>query len=106
MEGPLYTANVRGVRRAIESLVDTRDPSVVVLVVSATFELSVTVADQVIELDGALAARGVRLWYAGLAPHALETAKQFPAWSTIVDEHRTFETADAAVRAYRRSSRR
>ena len=90
LEVPLYTANVLGVQRAIESAVE---PDTAVVVVDATVMrvTSVTVLDALADLDRSLAARGVRLELTGLAGDALAMARRTEWWQRLENEGRVRE---------------
>jgi MFS superfamily sulfate permease-like transporter len=103
-DGPLYTANVRGSNRRVLAAVDTAEPRVLVLDVTALVGLPVTVLDQFADLQRELDSSGVELWVAALTPRALATARQLPHWSDAERDGRIFPTSLAAVRAYVGSS--
>jgi sulfate permease, SulP family len=101
IDGPMYTANVRSVNRKLLAAVDAR-PGTRVLVVDATTQarLTVTVADQVGDLQRELDARHVELWVAGLPPEALAMARATEGWPEIEAGGRAHPTAGAALRAF------
>ena len=101
IDGPMYTANVRRITRSIRERVELATPSVVVLDVSAIVKTSVTVVDQLIELDQALRSDGIDLWYADVSPGADAPARDRSEWLDIVSRGRVFPSAHAALRAYR-----
>lgn len=106
LDGPLYTANVRGAHRHVLAAVDDARPSTLVLDVSALGLVSVTVIDRFRDLEAELVARGVTFWVAALPPRALETARQLPRWDDLSTAGRIFPTALAAVRHFRLQQRR
>ena len=100
-DGPLYTANIRSVNRRVVEQVDRRPGTrVVVLDVTAQGQLTTTIIDEGMELDRALAERGVELWLAALTPEALRVATELSSWANLVATGRAHPTALAAVRAY------
>ena len=100
-EGPLYTANIRRVRRSIMERVEAAEPEVVLFDATAMVEVSIMVVDELDEMDTTLAERGVELWYAALSPLTLQTARRLPQWGELDEAGRMHETSLAAVRAYR-----
>jgi high affinity sulfate transporter 1 len=102
VQGPLYTANVRSVCRKLLAAVDEH-PGTDTLLVDGTAvgQLGVTIVNQVEELERELGDRGVALWFASLAPKALETARRLPRWTELAEARRVHPTTAAAVRAYR-----
>ena len=100
LDGPLYTANVRGANRKILAAVDGAQPTTVVVDVSAATVLPVTVLDEFADLQRELDRRNVTLWVAALPPRALETAKQMPGWADAVAAGRVFPTSLAAATTY------
>jgi MFS superfamily sulfate permease-like transporter len=101
VDGPLYTANVRSVTRKLLALVDGR-PGTRVLVVDGTAVsvLTLTVIDQVSELERELRGRDVELWVSGLPPASVETAQATDLWQDIAAAGHVHATAAGAVRAY------
>ena len=101
LDGPLYTANVRSVNRKLLDAVDGR-PDARVLVVDATVQarLSFTVINELPTLEHELADRDITLWFAGLPPVALETARQLPRWDEFEAAGRLHATSLAALHAY------
>ena len=61
-DGPLYTANIRGANRKILAAVDAAQPTTLLLDASSVPGLTVTVLEQVGDLQRELDARGVTLW--------------------------------------------
>lgn len=101
VDGPLYTASIRRVRRAIVDAVERRAPGTLVLDTSAVAVTTLTVIDQLVELDGDLADRGVDLWFAAVSPRTLEVARRTPRWRELTAAGRVHATPLAAVRAHR-----
>jgi MFS superfamily sulfate permease-like transporter len=99
-DGPLYTANIRGVNRKILAAVDAAKPTTLLLDASSVPALTVTVLEQFGDLQRELDARDVTMWFAALPPRSLATAQQLPGWQAAAAEGRVFPTALAAVRAY------
>jgi sulfate permease, SulP family len=100
VDGPLYTANVRGVNRRLLDAVDAGKPTTLVLDTAAVVGLPVTVLDRFTDLQRELDTRAVSLWVAALAPRAMATARQLPGWAEAERAGRIFPTSVAAVRAY------
>ncbi len=103
LDGPLYTANVRGAHRRMLDAVDAAKPHTVVIDASAVPVVPVTVIDRFPDLEAELASRGVRFWIAAIPPRSLATAQQLPRWDEFVSAGRLFPTALAAVREFRRN---
>jgi high affinity sulfate transporter 1 len=99
-DGPLYTANIRGVNRKILAAVDAANPTTLLLDASSVPALTVTVLEQFGDLQRELDARDVTMWFAALPPRSLATAQQLPGWQAAAAEGRVFPTALAAVRTY------
>jgi MFS superfamily sulfate permease-like transporter len=99
-DGPLYTANIRGVNRKILTAVDAAKPTTLLLDASSVPALTVTVLEQFGDLQNQLEARDVTMWFAALPPRSLATVQQLPGWQAAAAEGRVFPTALAAVRAY------
>jgi SulP family sulfate permease len=102
--GPVYAASARNVGRQIVAAVEATRPTVVVIDTSATVRTSVTVIDQLAEVDRQVAQLDAALWLAALPRPSLETFRRLPAWEEWDDEHRLHPTAIAAVRAFRAST--
>jgi MFS superfamily sulfate permease-like transporter len=100
IDGPLYTANVRGVNRRILHAVDAAAPSTLILDTAAVGTASVTVIDHFADLERELAERGVRFWIAALPPRALATARLTPRWDELAAGGRLYPTALSALRTY------
>jgi high affinity sulfate transporter 1 len=101
LDGPLYTANVRGAHRRMLAAVDAAGPEVLVLDATAVGMLPVTVIDQFADLERELAARDVTFWIAALPPRTLATARRTPRWDELVGDRRLYPTSLAAIRHYR-----
>ncbi len=101
-DGPLYTANVRSVNHKILDCVDGR-PGTRVLVLDATalHHLTVTLTNELGDLERELSARDISLWISRLQPDARTTAEQLPGWAEMTGEDRLYDSTVAAVRAYR-----
>jgi MFS superfamily sulfate permease-like transporter len=99
-DGPLYTANIRGVNRKILAAVDAAKPTTLLLDASSVPALTVTVLEQFGDLQNELESRDVTMWFAALPPRSLATAQQLPGWQAAAAEGRVFPTALAALRAY------
>jgi sulfate permease, SulP family len=101
LDGPLYTANVRGYHRRALAAIDAADhPDTVVIEASAMGAASVTVIDQFADFEREVAARHAELWIAALPPRALAAAQQAPRWTPMASAGRLHPTALAAVRQY------
>ena len=100
-DGPLYTANIRSVNRKVVEAVDSH-PGVRVLVLDSTAvpQVTLTVVDEVLQLQHELDERHVELWFAGLPPKALATARMLPEWDALHRAGRMHPTSLAAVRAF------
>jgi MFS superfamily sulfate permease-like transporter len=109
LEGPLYTANVRGYHRRALAAIDAADaadhPDTVVIEASAMGAATVTVMDQFADFEREVAARHARLWLAALPPRALAAARQAPRWAELSAAGRLHPTALAAVRRYQAQDR-
>ena len=102
IDGPLYTANVRSVnRRILEALDSSRGPDTVVLDTSALAMVTLTVVDQLGDLDREVAQRGAELWIAAIPPRTLAVARQAENWDRYERAGRIHPTSLAAIRAYR-----
>lgn len=101
IDGPVYTANVRNVRRQVLAAVESARPRVVVLDATSTMGASVTVLDQLGELDDEVRELGATIWVAALPQRALETIGRFPAWTSWEADQRIHATALSAVRVFR-----
>jgi MFS superfamily sulfate permease-like transporter len=100
-DGPLYTANVRSENQKILRAVDARPGTrVVVIDGTALAQVTVTVIDEVAELETALGERGVTLWFAGLTPAASATAHKLPRWSELEAAGRVHPTSLSAIQAF------
>ncbi|WP_051063269.1 SulP family inorganic anion transporter [Ilumatobacter nonamiensis] len=101
VDGPVYTANARRVSRQILAAVDAEKPAVVIVDASATVRATVTVIDQLDELDQRIQERDASLWLTALPVQSFESLQNLPAWQAWDDEGRLHPTALAAVREYR-----
>jgi SulP family sulfate permease len=100
VDGPLYTANVRGVRREILQRVEVADLDVVVVDLTAVTRATVTVADQLGELRRGVAERGAVLWLAAVSPEVAAVARDVSDWDEMVAAGEVHPTAFAAWQAY------
>ena len=101
IDGPMYTANVRSVNRKLLEAVDEHPGTGVLVVdVTAMARLTVTVIDQVADLERELRARGAELWVGGMPPDALATAQATERWPEWEAAGRVHATSEAAVRAF------
>lgn len=103
IDGPLYTANVRGLNRRILAAVDAAaaPPRVLVVDTSVQAMLPVTVLERFADLEREVEQRGVEIWIAAMPPRSLAVARQEPRWQELERAGRLHTTALAAVRAYR-----
>ena len=62
--------------------------------------LSFTVINELPTLEHELADRDITLWFAGLPPKALATARMLPKWDEFHRAGRMHPTSLAAVRAF------
>jgi sulfate permease, SulP family len=103
-DGPLYTANIRSANRRVLGAVDDASlHGVLVLDLSAIAMVTLTVADQVTDLEDGLTERGVTLWIAALTPKVQAVAEHMPSWGRYLDPPRVYPTALAAVHAFAES---
>jgi SulP family sulfate permease len=100
LDGPLYTANVRRVARSILDAADTAQATTVVLDASALVTTTVTVIDEIDELEQRMADRGIELWIAALPARATGVAVRTAGFRRLLDEGRVHPTSLAAARAY------
>ncbi|MFT2816342.1 SulP family inorganic anion transporter [Leifsonia sp. A12D58] len=97
---PLYTANVVGtIQKVEEDAAHAGRPSWVILDATALEFLSVTVIDNLAELDSELAGLGSNLCIAALPDEANKLAQKTEWFRSLTSSGRVFSSVDAAVAA-------
>jgi MFS superfamily sulfate permease-like transporter len=100
-DGPLYTANIRPVNDKIVAAVDnTPGTEILLLDLSPVADLTLTVMDEMANLEHELDERGVTVWLSALPPRALATAKLTPRWEELQQDGRLYTTTLSAIHAY------
>lgn len=102
VEGGMYTMNIRRVQEEVYRLFEEAKPSprVVLLDASATVDVSVTVLDVWLEIEGHLANHGATLWVAAVPEQALVKLRRTPNYERWVAAGRVHPSVASAVTAF------
>ena len=88
-----------GWRRSVRLLVEQTQPRVVVLDLSAVFDVEYTVLKMLAEGEARMKERGISMWLVGLAPDVLAAVRRSPFGQAVGQEQMFFNVEDA-VAAY------
>ena len=94
--GRLFFANGQRVAEKFRLLVEQAQPRVVVLDLSAVFDVEYTVLKMLAEGEAQVKERGVSVWLVGLTPEVLTAVRRSP-FGQAVGEERMFFNLDDAV---------
>ena len=94
--GRLFFANAQQVGEKLRLLVDEAQPRVVVLDLSAVFDVEYTVLKMLVEAEERMKARGISVWLVGLTPDVLTAVRRSP-FGQAVGEERMFFNLDQVV---------
>ncbi len=97
LEGRIFFANAEHIREKIRPLIEEAKPKVVVLDLSAVFDLEYTALKMLTEAEKRNRERGVMLWLVGLNPEVLAVVQRSPLGEVLGRERMSFnlETAIA-----------
>ena len=95
------TLNVRSVNRKIVAAVGRRPGTEIVILDATTLARVITVTQEFVELERALAGQGAQVWIAALPPQTLELVTRLPRWSELERNQQLYPTTLAAFIAYR-----
>ena len=94
--GRLFFANGQRVAEKLKLLVDETAPRLVVLDLSAVFDVEYTVLKMLAEGEQRMKERGIATWLVGLTPNVLTTVRRSPFGQSLGDE-RMFFTLEQAI---------
>lgn len=97
--GRLFFVNGQRVAEKLQTMIDEANPRVVVLDLSAVFDVEYTVLKMLAEGDERMKERGVSVWLAGLTPKVLATVRRSPFGRTL-GRDRMFFNLEEAVATY------
>jgi high affinity sulfate transporter 1 len=100
-EGRIFFANAERIGQKLRALVDEARPAVVVIDLSAVFDLEYTALKMLTEGEKRMRERGVRVCLAGLNPAVLAMVQRSPLGETLGRE-RMFFNVELAVERYER----
>lgn len=110
-EGRLYFGNSRIITDHIARLINREHPRVIVLDLSAVFDVEYTAVKALTELDDSLQRQGITFWLAGLNPRVLHVLARTPLGQRMdedgrlaeghIGKGRLFHNLEEAVGAYR-----
>jgi len=98
LEGRLFFANAERVGQKVRDLALAPKPRVVVLDLSAVFDLEYTALKMLTEGEKRSREQGVELWLAGLAPEVLSVVQRSPLGQTLGRERLLFNLETAVER--------
>jgi anti-anti-sigma factor len=101
VEGRLFFANAERIAEKIQPLVAEAKPKVVVLDLSAVFDLEYTALKMLTEGERRHRGRGIHLWLTGLNPHVLRVVQRSPLGEVLGRERMIFNL-EAAVEKFER----
>jgi anti-anti-sigma factor len=102
-EGRLFFVNAQHVADRIRELVIQNKPRVLMLDLSAVFDIEYSALQMLIESERSLAARGIALWLSSLNAGVLEYVRASGFAERLGREH-MFPTALAGIRHYQESA--
>jgi SulP family sulfate permease len=107
-EGRLFFVNMERVMDKMRPLVTDANPEVVVLDLSAVFDLEYTALKALTTAEQRLRDRGVSMWVAGLTPDVFAMVRRSPLGDVLGDQRMLFnvEVAVARFLASRRNNAR
>ena len=94
--GRLFFANGQRVAEKFRGLIEQTQPRVVVLDLSAVFDVEYTVLKMLAEGEARMRERGISFWLVGLTPEVLAAVRRSP-FGQAVGQERMFFTLDDAV---------
>jgi high affinity sulfate transporter 1 len=96
--GRLFFVNGQRVAEKIRLLVEESPPRVVVLDLSAVFDVEYTVLKMLAEGEARAKERGVSVWLVGLTPEVLAAVRRSPFGQAVGQEHMFFNLEQAVAR--------
>jgi high affinity sulfate transporter 1 len=98
LEGRVFFANAERIGQKLRALAAEARPKVVVLDMSAVFDLEYTALKMLTEGERKNRERGVELWLAGLTPAVLAVVQRSPLGQTLGRERMLFNVETAVAR--------
>lgn len=98
-EGRLFFVNVQSVADQIRTLVEKNSPKVLILDMSAVFDVEYSALQMLIEGERRASDNGQQLWLAGLTPAVLEAVRH-AGLAERLGRERMFFDANAAIHRY------
>ena len=95
--GRLFFANGQRVAEKFRLLVEQAQPRVVVLDLSAVFDMEYTVLKMLAEGEARMKERGISLWLVGLTPEVLTAVRRSPFGQAVGHERMFFNLDDAVA---------
>ncbi len=97
--GRLFFVNGQRLADKLRHVIDEAQPRVVVLDLSAVFDVEYTVLKMLAEGEARIKERGVSVWLVGLTPEVLATVRRSP-FGQAVGQDRMFFNLEQAVAKY------
>ena len=95
--GRLFFANGQRVADKFRLLVEQTQPRVVVLDLSAVFDVEYTVLKMLAEGEARMKERGISVWLVGLTPEVLAAVRRSPFGQAVGQERMFFNLDDAVA---------
>ena len=95
--GRLFFANGQRVAEKLRLLVEQAQPRVVVLDLSAVFDVEYTVLKMLAEAEARMKERGISVWLVGLTPDVLTAVRRSPFGHAVGQERMFFNLDDAVA---------
>ena len=96
--GRLFFANGPRVAEKLRLLVEQAQPRVVVLDLSAVFDVEYTVLKMLAEAEARMKERGISVWLVGLTPEVLTAVRRSPFGQAVGQERMFFNLDDAVAK--------
>jgi len=96
--GRLFFANAQRVGEKLRLLIDEAQPRVVVLDLSAVFDVEYTVLKMLVEAEERMKALGISVWLVGLTPDVLTAVRRSPFGQAVGDERMFFNLEQVMAR--------
>jgi anti-anti-sigma factor len=97
-EGRIFFANAERIGQKIRAFADEANPRVVVLDMSAVFDLEYTALKMLTEGEKRVREKGVDLWLVGLTPAVLAVVQRAPLGEALGRERMHFNLEEALAR--------
>jgi MFS superfamily sulfate permease-like transporter len=98
VEGRVFFANAERILQRMKPLVDAAKPKVVLIDLSAVFDLEYTALKMLTEAEKKRREEGILLWLAGLNPEVLAVVQRSPLGETLGRERMHFNLEQAVAK--------